>query len=30
VAEGLEPAPRTFLRLDRGENFGKLLVKVSE
>jgi NADPH-dependent curcumin reductase CurA len=30
VAEGLETAPRTFLRLFRGENFGKLLVKVSE
>ncbi|WP_343717576.1 NADP-dependent oxidoreductase [Inquilinus sp.] len=30
VAEGLENAPRTFLRLFRGENFGKLLVKVAE
>jgi NADPH-dependent curcumin reductase CurA len=30
VAEGLETAPRTFLRLFRGENFGKLLVKVAE
>ena len=30
VAEGLETAPKTFLRLFRGENFGKLLVKVAE
>ncbi|MFE0753661.1 NADP-dependent oxidoreductase [Inquilinus sp. NPDC058860] len=30
VVEGLETAPRTFLRLFRGENFGKLLVKVAE
>jgi len=30
VAEGLETAPSTFLRLFRGENFGKLLVKVAE
>ncbi|MBW8725528.1 MAG: NADP-dependent oxidoreductase [Inquilinus limosus] len=30
IAEGLENAPRTFLRLFRGENFGKLLVKVAE
>lgn len=30
IAEGLENAPRTFLRLFRGENFGKLLVRVAE
>ncbi|WP_395677139.1 NADP-dependent oxidoreductase [Inquilinus sp.] len=30
IAEGLENAPRAFLRLFRGENFGKLLVKVAE
>jgi len=30
VAEGLETAPRAFLRLFRGENFGKLLVRVAE
>lgn len=29
VAEGLENAPKAFLRLFRGENFGKLLVKVA-
>jgi NADPH-dependent curcumin reductase CurA len=30
VVEGLENAPRAFLGLFRGENFGKLLVKVSD
>jgi NADPH-dependent curcumin reductase CurA len=30
VVEGLENAPRAFLGLFRGENFGKLLVRVSE
>jgi NADPH-dependent curcumin reductase CurA len=29
VVQGLENAPRAFLRLFRGENFGKLLVQVS-
>jgi NADPH-dependent curcumin reductase CurA len=29
IVEGLENAPRAFLRLFRGENFGKLLVKVA-
>jgi NADPH-dependent curcumin reductase CurA len=29
IVEGLENAPRAFLRLFRGENFGKLLVRVS-
>lgn len=30
VVEGLEQAPRAFIGLMRGENFGKLLVKVVE
>ncbi len=30
VVEGLENAPRAFMRLFRGENFGKQLVKVSD
>ncbi|MCH8062843.1 MAG: hypothetical protein IH861_10100 [Chloroflexi bacterium] len=30
VVEGLENAPRAFIGLMRGANFGKLLVKVSE
>ena len=30
VVEGLESAPRAFVGLMKGENFGKLLVKVSE
>jgi NADPH-dependent curcumin reductase CurA len=30
VVEGLENAPRAFIGLMQGENFGKLLVKVSE
>lgn len=30
MVEGLENAPRAFLRLFSGENFGKLLVKVCE
>lgn len=30
VVEGLENAPRAFIGMMRGENFGKLLVKVSE
>ena len=30
VVEGLENAPRSFIGLMRGENFGKLLIKVSE
>ncbi len=30
VVEGLENAPRAFIGLMRGENFGKLLIKVSE
>jgi NADPH-dependent curcumin reductase CurA len=29
VVQGLENASRAFLRLFRGENFGKLLVRVS-
>jgi NADPH-dependent curcumin reductase CurA len=29
VVQGLENAPRAFLRLFRGDNFGKLLVQVS-
>jgi NADPH-dependent curcumin reductase len=29
VVEGLENAPRAFLKLFRGENFGKLLIKVA-
>ena len=29
IVEGLENAPRAFLKLFRGENFGKLLVKVA-
>jgi NADPH-dependent curcumin reductase CurA len=28
VTEGFEKTPETFLRLFKGENFGKLLVKV--
>ena len=30
IIEGLENAPRAFLKLFRGENFGKLLVKVAK
>ena len=30
VVEGLENAPRAFIGLMQGGNFGKLLVKVSE
>ena len=30
VVEGLENAPGAFIGLMRGENFGKLLVKISE
>lgn len=30
IVEGLEHAPRAFLKLFRGENFGKLLVKVAK
>ncbi len=30
VVEGLENAPRAFIGMMRGENFGKLLVKVSD
>ena len=30
VVEGLEKAPRAFIGLMQGENFGKLLIKVSE
>ena len=30
VVEGLENAPKAFLRLMRGENFGKLVVKVAD
>ena len=30
VVEGLENAPRAFIGMMRGENFGKLVVKVSE
>jgi NADPH-dependent curcumin reductase CurA len=29
VVEGLKNAPRTFIGLLRGENFGKLLVRVA-
>ena len=30
IVEGLENAPRAFLKLFRGENFGKLLVRVAK
>ncbi len=30
VADGLENAPSAFLRLMRGENFGKLVVKIAD
>ncbi|MCH7659268.1 MAG: zinc-binding dehydrogenase, partial [Euryarchaeota archaeon] len=30
VVEGLENAPTAFMGLMRGENFGKLLIKVSD
>jgi hypothetical protein len=30
VVEGIENAPRAFIGMMSGENFGKLLVKVSE
>jgi NADPH-dependent curcumin reductase len=30
IVEGLENAPRAFLKLFRGENFGKLLIKVAK
>lgn len=30
IVEGLENAPRAFQKLFRGENFGKLLIKVAE
>ena len=30
VVEGLQNAPRAFIGMMRGENFGKLLVKVSD
>jgi NADPH-dependent curcumin reductase len=30
VVEGLENFPETFLKLFRGENFGKLVIKVAE
>ena len=30
IVEGLENAPRAFLKPFRGENFGKLLVKVAK
>ena len=30
VVEGLENAPKAFIGMMRGANFGKLLVKVSE
>lgn len=30
IVEGLENAPRAFLKLFRGENFGKLLVKLAK
>jgi NADPH-dependent curcumin reductase len=30
IVEGLENAPRAFLKLFRGENFGKLLVRVGD
>ncbi len=30
IVEGLEDAPRAFIGLLRGENFGKLLIKVSD
>ena len=29
IVEGLENAPEAFLRLFKGANFGKLIVKVS-
>ena len=30
VVEGLENAPRAFIGLMQGENFGKLLIKVAD
>ena len=30
VVEGLQNAPRAFIGLMRGENFGKQLIKVSD
>ena len=30
VAEGLENAPQGFIELVRGENFGKLLIRVPD
>ena len=30
VQEGLENAPRTLMRLFRGENFGKQLLKIAD
>ena len=30
VVEGIENAPAAFIGMMRGENFGKLLIKVSE
>jgi NADPH-dependent curcumin reductase len=30
IVEGLESFPETFLKLFRGENFGKLVIKVAQ
>ncbi len=30
IAEGLENAPKAFIGLFKGENFGKMIVKVSQ
>ena len=30
VVEGIENAPTSFIGMMRGENFGKLLIKVSD
>jgi len=30
IDEGIESAPNAFLKLFKGENFGKMLVKIAE
>ncbi len=30
IAEGLENAPRAFIGLFKGENFGKMIIKVGQ